>query len=372
MLRGLIDLPIMQPLLVAFTIMNKKTLRTLDTLVQHELINKKNLPDLEQVVEDFSLAVTDQMHQLIDKSDPSDPIAKQFIPSAQENHVSDLEKTDPIGDEVFTKVKGIVHRYPDRCLFMPVHVCPVYCRFCFRKEKVGASGATLTPEELDAALTYLEEHKDIWEVILTGGDPFILKPEYLKTLIEKINEIEHIEVIRIHTRVPVVDPERINPEMIAALKGEKPVYVLLHANHPNEFSPAAIKACAQLVDAGIPMLSQTILLKELNDNIEVLTQLMRCFIRNRIKPYYLHHPDLARGTQHFRTTIGKGQELMKQLRGKFSGLCQPVYVLDIPGGFGKVPVGPNYVTGDEDEYLVEDYLGNVHKYSSDVISDKNN
>ncbi|MHB1946701.1 MAG: lysine-2,3-aminomutase-like protein [Gammaproteobacteria bacterium] len=346
--------------------MNKKTLRTLEDLIQHELIDQKDLPNLQTVVEDFSLAISDSMLQLIDKTNPEDPIAKQFVPSIQELTISASESTDPIGDHVHAKVKGIIHRYPDRCLFMPVHVCPVYCRFCFRKEKVGESSQTMSPAELQAALTYLREHKEIWEVILSGGDPLILKPATLKKLIQELNSIEHIEVIRIHTRVPVVDPARINLEMIDALKCEKPVYVLLHANHPNEFSPAAKKACALLVDAGIPMLSQTILLKDLNDNIDVLSQLMRCFIKNRIKPYYLHHGDLARGTQHFRATIAKGQELMKQLRGRFSGLCQPTYVLDIPGGYGKTPIGPNYVEMGLDsltDYQIEDYEGQIHNYS---------
>lgn len=347
--------------------MTKKPLQTLQSLEQHNLVSRSELNELNKVVADFSVSITDQMHQLIDKNDPDDPIAKQFIPSAEELKISPEEKADPIGDDAYTKVKGIVHRYPDRCLFTPVHVCPVYCRFCFRKQKLGSSAKTLTPDEIDAAFSYISEHKEIWEVILTGGDPLFLKPVQLKNYISRLSLIEHVEVIRIHSRIPVVDSQRINEEMIAALKCSKPIYIILHANHPNEFTEEAVRACASLIDAGIPMLSHTVLLKDINDNIDVLSQLMRCFVRNRIKPYYLHHGDLTLGTQHFRTTIAKGQQLLKQLRGRFSGLCQPTYVLDIPGGYGKSPINPNYLntqSDDRDAYCVEDYNGNVHHYAS--------
>ncbi|MBX3709277.1 MAG: lysine-2,3-aminomutase-like protein [Gammaproteobacteria bacterium] len=350
--------------------MNKKSIRTLSSLTQNDLVKKSDLSTLQKVVENFSISITDQMHQLIDKSDPDDPIAKQFVPHIKELNISPIEHTDPIGDDIHTTVKGVIHRYPDRCLFVPLHVCPVYCRFCFRKEKVGTPSETLTSEELENAFTYINDHQEIWEVIMTGGDPLILKPTLLKKFIDRLNAIDHVEVIRIHTRVPIVESVRINAEMVTALKCDKPVYVLLHANHPKEFTKDAIKACAALVDAGIPMLSQTTLLKNLNDDIETLSALMRCFIKNRIKPYYLHHGDLAKGTEHFRTSIAEGQRLMKQLRGRFSGMCQPTYVLDIPGGHGKVPIGPSYIQMDnrdadihnEAHYCVEDYRGGTHHY----------
>lgn len=348
--------------------MTKKSLRTLADLKKNQLIQEDNLLGLEKVVDNFSLAISDQMHRLIDKTNPNDPIAKQFIPDVKELNILPAERIDPIGDETYTTVKGIVHRYPDRCLFTPVHVCPVYCRFCFRREKVGVATETLGPADLDIAFTYIQDHKEIWEVILTGGDPFILNPKVLKKLIQRLNLIEHVEVLRIHTRVPVVESHRINAEMIAALQSDKAIYIVLHANHPNEFTPEALEACASLVKAGLPMLSQTTLLKNINDNIEVLSTLMRCFIRNKIKPYYLHHGDLARGTQHFRTTIAEGQHLMKQLRGRFSGICQPTYVLDIPGGYGKVPIGPEYIhlqESDATHYCVEDWHGQFHRYAKD-------
>lgn len=340
--------------------MKTKTIRSVEQLLEAKLIQADEIPEINSVVDNFALAITNQMRELIDHA--NDPIAKQFVPSKQELKISANELADPIGDKNHTKVKGIIHRYPDRCLFTPVHVCPVYCRFCFRREIVGNSDETLTPQELEHAFAYLESHPEIWEVILTGGDPLILKPAFLKRIIDKLNTIDHIEVIRIHTRVPVVESERITAELIDALKGKKPVYIVLHANHPKEFTPAAKQACTSLIDAGFPMLSQSILLKDLNDNIETLSELMRCFIKLRIKPYYLHHGDLARGTQHFRTTIAHGQALMRQLHGRFSGICQPTYVLDIPGGFGKTPIGPNYLTLEDENYLIEDYQGQIHTY----------
>lgn len=302
------------------------------------------------------------MYSLLDKNNPHDPIAKQFVPQVAELTISAVELEDPISDKAFSPVRGIIHRYPDRCLFTPVHVCPVYCRFCFRREKVGLSAETLTKDELNSAYDYIQNNKQIWEVILSGGDPLVLKANSIKTILNKLCEIDHVEIIRIHTRVPVVAPQRINADMIRALKCDKPVYVVLHANHHKEFTHDARRACALLIDAGIPLLSQTTLLKNLNDNIEDLSELMRCFIKNRIKPYYLHQGDLAKGTQHFRTTIEKGQELMKQLRGRFSGICQPTYVLDIPGGFGKMPIGPNYLSKEEGGYRIEDYQGDFHFY----------
>lgn len=346
--------------------MNKHTIRTIRGLAQRKLIQEAKAPLLEAVAERFSVSITKQLYEQIDIENSNDPIARQFLPNEQELILSDRELADPIGDDAHKAVKGIVHRYPDRCLFTPVHVCPVYCRFCFRREKVGEASETLKPAEIDAAIEYIASQKTIWEVILTGGDPLILKPALLANLLRRLEAIEHVEVIRIHTRVPVVDSARINAELIQALVLNKPVYIVLHANHPAEFTQAAQDACKAIVDAGLPMLSQTVLLHELNDNIEVLSALMRCFVRLRIKPYYLHHADLAKGTGHFRTSIAKGQELMRQLRGRFSGLCQPTYVLDIPHGFGKAPIGPNYIVEQEEgDYLVEDYQGVVHAYQSE-------
>jgi lysine 2,3-aminomutase len=246
-------------------------------------------------------------------------------------------------------------------LLKVTHTCAVYCRFCFRREMVGPDGeGTLTPAELDAALAYVAARPEVWEVILTGGDPLVLSPRRLGELMARLGEIDHVKVVRLHTRVPAVDPEAVTPELVAALRGARQaVYVALHANHPRELTPAARAACAKIVDAGLPMVSQTVLLRGINDDPETLGALMRAFVETRIKPYYLHQGDLAPGTSHLRTTIAEGQAVMKAMRGCFSGLCQPTYVLDIPDGHGKVPIGPVYLSPDE---TVEDPQGSIHAY----------
>ena len=340
------------------------TLRKPAELVVRGLAPASALAELEKVVARYAVAVTPDIAALIDPADPDDPIARQFIPSAQELVATPGENADPIGDDAHSPVPGIVHRYPDRVLFKLVHVCAVYCRFCFRREMVGPGRQMLTPEKLDAALAYVAAHPQIWEVILTGGDPLVLSARRLGEVIRRIAAIDHVKIVRLHTRVPVVSPEKITPALIRALKAEgKTTYVALHANHPRELTPAVRAACARMVDAGIPMVSQSVLLRGVNDDAATLEALMRAFVETRIKPYYLHHADLAPGTSHFRTTIEEGQALMRALRGRVSGLAQPTYVLDIPGGRGKVPVGPGYIDmcGDAGA-MVEDINGVKRKY----------
>jgi lysine 2,3-aminomutase len=250
-------------------------------------------------------------------------------------------------------------------LLKAVHVCPVYCRFCFRREMVGPHGlGTLSPEELDAAIAYVAAREEIWEVILTGGDPLVLSPRRLREITERLASIPHLKVVRFHTRVPVVEPERIDAALIDALKASgKTAYIALHANHPRELTSEARAAVSRLVDAGIVMLSQSVLLRGVNDDAEVLAALMRAFVENRIKPYYLHHPDLAPGTSHFRVSIEEGQRLVAALRGRVSGLAQPTYVLDIPGGYGKSPISAGMVENRGGGcYEVMDFRGVAHAY----------
>jgi lysine 2,3-aminomutase len=351
------------------------TLREPAELVAHGLAPAADLPDLEKVAARYAVAVTPDLAALIDPSDPDDPIARQFIPSAEELAAQPGESADPIGDHTHSPVAGIVHRYPDRVLFKLVHVCAVYCRFCFRREMVGPGKATaLSSDAYGGALDYIRTHGEIWEVILTGGDPLMLSPRRLADIMADLAAIDHVRIIRMHTRVPVADPARISAEMIAALR---------------ELTDKARAACAEMIDAGIPMVSQSVLLRGVNDNAAALEALMRAFVECRIKPYYLHHGDLAPGTAHLRTTLAHGQELMRALRGRVSGLCQPEYVLDIPGGHGKAPVGPNYLSHAnsfsptnsfskanskpnsfskereqqaETRYRIIDYCGDVHHY----------
>jgi len=264
-----------------------------------------------------------------------------------------------MGEHQQHPVEGVVHRYPDRVLLMLTHTCAVYCRFCFRRETVGGPDGMLAPEAVEAALAYIAASPEIWEVILTGGDPLILSPRRLGEVMDRLAAMDHVKIVRLHTRIPAVDPERVTPDLIAALKRSgKTTYVALHANQPRELTRAARTACARLIDAGIPMLSQTVLLRGVNDDAATLAALMRAFVETRIRPYYLHHADLAPGTGHLRTTLAEGQALMRQLRGDVSGLCQPTYILDIPDGHGKVPVGPTYVADGE----VTDPWGETRTY----------
>ena len=342
------------------------TLRRPAQLAAAGLIAEERLAALEAVAARYAVAVTPAMAALIDADDPADPIARQFIPDPAELATQPHELADPIGDEACSPVEGIVHRYPDRVLLKLVQVCAVYCRFCFRRETVGPGKAqALAPAALEAALAYIRAHPEIWEVVLTGGDPLVLSPRRLAAIMRALAAIEHVRVVRIHTRIPAVAPEQVTMPLVRALKAAgKAVYVVLHANHPRELAAAARAACARLIDSGIPMLSQSVLLAGVNDDASTLGALMRTFVECRIKPYYLHHGDLAPGTAHLRTTITQGRDLMRALRGRYSGLCQPTYMLDIPGGHGKSPIGPEYVTGPapDGSLEIEDFNGRRHCY----------
>ncbi|WP_411287584.1 lysine-2,3-aminomutase-like protein [Phenylobacterium sp.] len=340
--------------------MTSATLRSIPALARAGLVAPERLPALERVAAQYAVAITPAMAELIDACDLQDPIARQFVPTEAELDLRPDELADPIGDLAHSPVEGIVHRYPDRCLLKVNHACAVYCRFCFRREMVGPEGVRpLSAASLDAALAYIAAHPQIWEVIITGGDPFILSPRRLRDLMARLAAVDHVKVVRFHTRVPAVQPQTVTDALVAALRRPgKAVYVALHANHAREFTPAARAACARLVDAGVPMLGQTVLLRGVNDDAASLEALFRAMVETRIKPYYLHHGDLAPGTSHLRTTIAEGQAVMRDLRGAVSGLCQPTYVLDIPGGHGKVPVGPDYLSDGG----VEDPAGRVHAY----------
>ena len=341
---------------------NRKTIRTLADLTQAGLVLGDDMDAIAEVAERYAISITPTIQDRIGPA-PDDPVARQFVPSARELLVTTEERGDPIGDEAFSPVRGITHRYRDRVLLTPLHTCPVYCRFCFRREAVGPGHGVLPEAALAVALNYVRDHREIWEVILSGGDPLMLTPARLRRIFSALDAIDHVRVIRVHTRIPVVWPDRIGPDILAALTGATPVWIVLHCNHPQEIGPEASAALRRLVDHGFPVLSQTVLLKGVNDNAAALERLFRALVEHRVKPYYLHHADLANGTSDFRTSVEDGQRLVRELRGDVSGLCQPTYVLDIPGGHGKVPLAAGNAERCADgSYLVRDRTGAMHRY----------
>ena len=313
-----------------------RTLRRPQELAQAGLIAPQDVPGAEAVAQRYAIAVPPALAALIERKD--DPLGLQFIPDPAELTTALHESADPIADEALSPIPGIVHRYPDRALLKPLLACPVYCRFCFRREQVGPDGGLLSEAELDAAYAYIEAHPGIREIILTGGDPLILSPRRLGAMLRRLERIPHIELLRIHTRAPIADPSLVEDALLAALDIEKPLYIAIHSNHVREFTPDVAAALRKLTRLGIPLLGQTVLLAGVNDSEAALGDLFRAMLRARVKPYYLHQLDPAPGTARFYVPMARGRAILANLRGHISGTALPTYILDRPGGLGKVPV----------------------------------
>jgi len=343
-----------------------KPLHSVSDLVAAGLMTPDAGKAVETVAERYAVALTPYLRDTLAGRGPGDPLYAQYVPSPQEAITTPEEREDPIGDVARSPVKGIVHRYPDRVLLKPLHACAVYCRFCFRREMVGPGGEALSNEEMDAALAYIRDHEAIWEVVVTGGDPLLLSPRRLRGIAQALSAMPHVGVLRLHSRIPAADPGRVTDELIEALTApDLATWIAVHINHADELTPEVRAALARLAGAGIPLLGQTVLLKGINDTHAALEALFRGLVRNRVKPYYLHHPDLAAGTSHFRSSLEEGRALVKGLRGRISGVCQPTYVLDIPGGHGKAPASDAWIVKDgaeEGSYRVEDFTGTTHRY----------
>jgi lysine 2,3-aminomutase len=346
----------------------KSPITSVGQLSEEGLVESSSLAGLERVAEQFSVRLTGHVADLISANDiETDVIARQFIPSIKEFTHSTLELADPIGDRTGEIVPGLIQKYPDRVLLKIVNVCAVYCRFCFRRESVGKGHGTLTEEELARALGYIASHSKIWEVILSGGDPLLLPSARIGSILDRIAAIGHVKCMRIHTRIPIVDPSRIESDLVQALRRKKPTWVAIHCNHAKELTEEVQHALATLADGGVPLISQTVLLRGVNDDVATLDELFRALVACRVKPYQLHHCDLAEGTRHFRIAIKDGQKIMRGLTGRMSGMCHPSYMLDIPGGYGKIPIGPNWATEDESgAWRMTDFKGDEHGYIDDV------
>ncbi len=314
------------------------TLRSTEALLRAGLVRAEDAAALRDIEARYAVAVPPAFLALIEG--PADPIGLQVIPHPDEAAVAPHELADPIADDALSPLPGLVHRYEDRVLIKPLLICPLYCRFCFRREHVGPDGGLLTEAQLEAALDYVRARPAIREVILTGGDPLMLSARRLRALLGALDAIAHVETLRIHTRVPVAAPERVTTEVLAALETEKPLFMAVHANHAREFGPEAAVALRALSRAGVPLLGQSVLLRGVNDSEAALEALFRAMLRHRVKPYYLHQLDAAPGTARFHVPEAEGLALLAGLRFRVTGLAWPTYVRERPGGAGKVPLGP--------------------------------
>ncbi|GAA0567349.1 lysine-2,3-aminomutase-like protein [Craurococcus roseus] len=331
-----------------------RTLRAAAELIAAGLLPEAARAEAEAVAARYAVAVTPAVRRLMDPADPADPIARQYLPDAAELRTAPGETADPTADAPFTPVKGVVHRYPDRALLKPLLACPVYCRFCFRREAVGPDGGVLSEAELDAALDWFERTPSVREAILTGGDPLMLSPRRLARIVERLSAVPHIEIVRLHSRVPVADPGRVTPALVRALESDRAVFLCVHANHAREFSPEALEALARLRRGGAAsLLGQSVLLRGVNDSADALEALFRAMLAARVKPYYLHQLDRAPGTARFEVPIAEGRALLRELRGRVSGLAWPTYVLDSPDGGGKAPLGPDFARFEGGEWRVD-------------------
>lgn len=320
---------------------------------------KTDNPVLKDVVARYPMRINPYYLGLIKKK--GDAIYRQCVPDTQE--ISDergLE--DPLNEEGHSPVPGLTHRYPDRVLFLVSSRCAVYCRFCNRKRKVGSS-SMVTAESIREGLSYIRNHREIRDVLLSGGDPLLLENKELHDILSEVRSMSHVEIIRIGTRVPCALPQRVTPQLAGMLKKFHPLFILTHFNHPDEITPDASLACGRLADAGIPLGCQTVLLKGVNDDPLIIKKLMHKLLSIRVRPFYLFQADLAKGTSHFWTPLSKGLEIMAGLQGHTSGLCLPHFAIDLPGGGGKVPLLPEYIKGVEgDRLLVRNYMGEEHRY----------
>ncbi|MBM3239105.1 KamA family radical SAM protein [Candidatus Poribacteria bacterium] len=335
----------------------KETITNPERLAQ---ILEVDVESIKRVHKEFPLRVNPYYLSLI--REKGDPIWKQVIPDVQEILSKGVE--DPLAEEEDSPVPNLIHRYPDRVLFYVSYMCPVYCRFCTRKRKVG-DPHSIPKNAVEMGLGYIRQHPEIRDVIISGGDPLMLTDGKIESILCGLRTIEHVEIIRLGSRVPVALPQRITPELCEMLKQYHPLYLNTHFNHPREITPESKKACELLANAGIPLGNQTVLLKGVNDDAAVMKELMQKLLTLRVRPYYIYQADLVMGTEHFRTSVQKGLEIIGALRGHTSGLAVPHYVIDAPGGGGKIAIIPDPVVSfDDNEIVLENYEGKMYRYPS--------
>jgi lysine 2,3-aminomutase len=311
----------------------------------------------------MATAITPYFAKLMDRNDSNCPIRRQAIPTMAEFHFSPADLMDPCAEDENSPVHGLVHRYPDRALLLVTDKCAVYCRYCTRRRMVGSSEKCITEEDLDEAIAYIQATKKVRDVLISGGDPLLLEDDHLERIIAKVRKAPHVEIVRIGTRVPVTLPQRITPTLASILRKYHPLWISIHFTHPKEITKEVRRACAILAEAGIPLGSQTVLLRGINDRSVVMKRLMHELLKIRVRPYYIYQCDLAMGTEHFRTPIAVGINIIEKLRGHTTGYAVPSFVIDAPGGGGKIPVGPTYlISQDKGRVVLRNYQGKVFEY----------
>jgi lysine 2,3-aminomutase len=342
----------------------RNAIRDAKTLSQVLHLSATEIHNIDETLVKFRMAITPYYAAVIDRAYQECSVRMQAVPSIEELHDSSNDMTDPLHEDENSPTPGLTHRYPDRVLFLVTHQCAMYCRHCTRRRLVGSHDAHLPKAQIDKGIAYIKKHKEIRDVLLSGGDPFVLSDEQLEYVIRRLRDIEHVEIIRIGTRTPVVLPMRITDSLVAMLRKYHPIYVNTHFNHQHEITHEAKEACARLADAGIPLGNQSVLLRDVNDCVHIMRKLVHELLMIRVKPYYIYQCDLSKGIAHFRTSIAKGIEIIESLRGHTTGMAVPTFVVDAPGGGGKIPLMPNYLLSQSDiRFVLRNYEGMITTYT---------
>jgi lysine 2,3-aminomutase len=327
-------------------------------------VTKKEEEDIGKVLEKFRMGITPYYAAHMDKDDLRDPIRMQAVPTFVETHVSDADMLDPLHEDTDSPAPGLTHRYPDRVLFLITDQCSMYCRHCTRRRFAGQCDDEVGMENIDKCIEYIRKTPEVRDVLLSGGDCLLVSDKKLEYIISKLREIPHVEIVRLGSRTPVVLPQRITDDLVNMLKKYHPIWLNTHFNHPKEFTPESMEALRKLADAGIPLGNQSVLLRGVNDCPHIMRDLVHKLVMNRVRPYYIYQCDLSLGIEHFRTPVAKGLEIMESLRGHTSGYCVPTFVVDAPGGGGKIPVMPNYVLSQSaDKVILRNYEGVITTYT---------
>lgn len=326
-------------------------------------LSEEEKESIDKCLSTYRMAITPYYLSLIDRDDPFDPIRKQAIPTDKELYFAPEDQRDPLHEDSNSPCTGLTHRYPDRVLFLVTNQCSMYCRHCTRRRFSGQNDTALTKCQIDASIEYIKAHEEVRDVLVSGGDPMTLSDDVLEYILSELHAIEHVEIIRIGTRTPVVMPQRITPELCNMLKKYHPLWVNVQFNHPNEITEESTAACARLADAGIPLGNQSVLLNGVNDCVHIMRKLVRKLVQIRVRPYYIYQCDLSLGLSHFRTSVAKGMEVMEGLQGHTTGFAVPMYVIDAPGGGGKIPIIPNHIVSQgHRKYILRNFEGRITTY----------